>query len=190
MPYIKKQNRDQYRSIVEKVLQLIPDDDQLEQAEYVGYFIVKVAQHLSPSDCQYFQNPFEIICTNEAIKKILSEQSQHLIDLPHLPGDVNYVLSMVIWGFLGDYPNFEQANYTTRSYMHGIILRIEDLLNEVPRHLESASSTMLLSVRAAHLRSYMMLRGVIGDVKMELYRRKTSIFEDKKIVENGDIYVL
>ena len=45
MPYILKQDRQVYFSIIDEVLQALPHtNDPLEQAEYVGYFLFGVVR--------------------------------------------------------------------------------------------------------------------------------------------------
>lgn len=39
-----------------------------------------------------------------------------------------------------------------------------------------------------HYDTYNSLIGIIECAKLELYRRKIAIYEDKKIQENGDVY--
>lgn len=64
-------------------------------------------------------------------------------DMPKTAGELNYVITGIVIGFLGDSPNYQKYN---------------DVL------------------------------GVLTAIQFELYRRKISDYEDKKIAENGDVY--
>lgn len=183
MPYIKKKNRHDYLSVVEGVLGKIPLADPMLQAEYVGYFIAGLVRAFDAPEDVYSRasNPFYAFCEDEEpIAQIESEiavaiELLHSKSLQDRAGDLNYLISAVVWGFLGDSKLFEQARYYTRAYMHGILLRIRD-------EIDNFSGTMG--------RSRILLRGVFEDVIIETYRRKTSAYEDYKMNENGDIWPL
>ena len=172
MPYIAQKDRSQYKDIIEKALEIIsPEKDSFNQVDYLGFFIWQL---MIGTGC-----PFDELCgdidirghlilqANEA-RKILQEK-----DLPTQAGETNYLISSIVWGALGDCPLFEQAKYATRAYIHGMLMKVKDSLwRKYPQ--EDARASMVMG-------------GVLGDIILEVYRRKTSIFEDEKIRVNGDI---
>ena len=62
---------------------------------------------------------------------------------PETAGELNYALTCVVLGYLGDNPNYQRFN---------------DVL------------------------------GALEGCKFELYRRRIAGYEDKKILENGDVF--
>jgi hypothetical protein len=47
---------------------------------------------------------------------------------------------------------------------------------------------LLLSTHPKNYEDYNALLGVLGCVELEFYRRAVSVYEDKKIKKNGDVY--
>ena len=186
MPYIKKQDRYPYFSVIDGVLRGIPpSNNPLEQAEYLGYFLSGVVENFyKKGRYAAVGNLFAVYCKDDEAKATLDEQIKNTYDtlgckdIMSRGGELNYVMSAVIWGFLGDSTHFETAKYAVRSYMRGILLRIKDHAERYQPYGEE------------ECRFYIMLRGVLGDVMDELYRRKTSRYENAKISENGDVWPL
>lgn len=96
-------------------------------------------------------------------------------------GDMNYSISAIYWGFLGDSDKFFRANYGTRAYLNGVLDKIMSQIETVSVSGNNKDATMAF-------RRQLVIRGVLDHVKHETYRRKTAIYEQEKIDENADIY--
>ena len=62
---------------------------------------------------------------------------------------------------------------------------------ESPGELNYALTLLVTAYMRYHGESYQRFNDVIGALegcKMELYRRRVAPYEDRKIVENGDVY--
>lgn len=186
MPYIKKQDRREYFSIIDSILQAIPQHaEPFAQVEYVGYFINGMVSGFDrPNMYNSEANLFADFCEDSDIKRIVDEQTFAALgllneqDLPQRAGEFNYLISAVIWGYLGDSALFSSARYAARAYMRGVLLRIKDQLQRFG------------PLGEYQWRSYLLLRGVFGDIMEELYRRRTSVYEDQKMNESGDVWPL
>lgn len=74
--------------------------------------------------------------------------------------------------------------------------KILDLINEktdlsspgLLNYLFTNISLIYLTHQEVSYQSYNDIIGVLECVKLEMYRRKVSKYEDKKIKENGDVY--
>ena len=73
---------------------------------------------------------------------LIESTTKKLIETDSGPGDLNYVISSIVWKLFKDIPNYANANE---------------------------------------------LMGVLECVKQEFYRRQVAEYENKKIVENGDL---
>lgn len=186
MPYIKKNDRREYFSIIEGVLNAIPQHTEpFAQVEYVGFFVNGVMKGFDhPKAYNPDSNLFDALCEDIEIKRIFNEHifaSLQILSEQNLEaraGELNYLISAVIWGYLGDSALFAPARYATRAYMRGVLLRIKDELQRFG------------PLGEYQWRSYLLLRGVFGDILSELYRRRTAVYEDQKIAESGDIWPL
>lgn len=81
----------------------------------------------------------------------------------------------------------DRANY------NGYIKDITNIINKIYNvnkygQLNYIITKILLSTNPKRYRDYNALIGVLECVKLELYRRQISIYEDRKIEENGDVY--
>jgi hypothetical protein len=57
-----------------------------------------------------------------------------------------------------------------------------------PGNLNYAITNLLLATDPKTYADYNALVGVLECVKLEFYRRAVSVYEEKKIDENGDVY--
>ena len=94
-------------------------------------------------------------------------------------GKINYCLSAVAWGFMGDAPGTSSARYGARSMFAEMLRTIRSEIDGD----RSASNSVLV-------RKTTMLKAVLSDVLDELYRRKTSCYENNKRDEHGDVWPL
>lgn len=174
MPYIPQKNRGKYHSSIETILDIINVSDVYLRGEFFGYFVnnlVKVFLKQQSENLMFQNIKFDIQ------KKILDDKVSEIgicfnfLDPLLGAGELNYVISAIYWGLLGDYKNFSNANYGTRAYLNGIIDQILIQLDK-----DDISRTNLI------------VRGVLDHIKHETYLRKTTIYEQKKIDENDHMY--
>lgn len=184
MPYISQTSRTPYLNLIENAVKTICEEKEFARAELLGFFIQEIfyeflGHRLANTyqcvelDLQGFQEPDKI----KNLKQIVEFFSAHLLknsDLFSQAGELNYIISAVVWGVLGDSMHAgENARYGFRVYIKGIILRITDQMDKL-----------------SSLRREIIGQGVLSDVVDEMYRRKTSVYEDKKIAESGDVWPL
>jgi hypothetical protein len=90
-------------------------------------------------------------------------------------------MSSVLWGFLGQADGFPEIGYGIRAYLEGI-------LDIVRQNLTSKSNGSQNDATMA-FRRHLVIRGVLSHMSLETYRQLTSVYEDKKEVENGSLWV-
>jgi hypothetical protein len=182
MPYIIKEKRPQYIPIIENTVSKICEEkDDILKAEYLGYFLEQMCDELgldiSKENKLFCSFALDLTKKNDltllakdACSRILLNSIQEILKQA---GEINYVMSAVIWGILGDSLYASNAGYGFRVYVKAGLCRLY-------KKMELVQST----------RNNIMLSGVLSDVIDEMYRRKTAKFEDQKIIENGDIWPL
>lgn len=184
MPYIAQKNRPVYISSIEKVVDLINEEkDVMFRAEYVEYFLGVMANCFlygsvyssNPDTASWYDSSFLDIHKKgrlfDAANCIISNVL-HGKDLLSQAGDLNYNMSAVIWGVSGDALGSEVAKYGFRAYV------------------KSALMGLIKDCENLNSRRSKMLKGVLDDVKLETYRRRTALYEDQKIKEHGDVWPL
>ena len=78
-----------------------------------------------------------------------------------------------------------------REYFKKGLELIADAPISGPGYLNYVLTCLSQLYLAKHGEGYQTYNDIIGALeccKLEMYRRKTSPFEDKKIIENGDVY--
>jgi len=179
MPYIKKEDRDVFAPHLTEAIKLIlKENSPAKKAEMLGWWSYYLTHLLISTEVSTKKDPdqikelkvhadrvFENLTSSFSFVGNIAEEK-----LFSLAGNLNYCLSYVIWGVLGDYPGSLSASYGMRCYTSQQIRQITD-------------ST---SLKTNH-RLFVLVKGVLFDVLEELYRRKTSAYEDQKILENGDL---
>jgi len=80
-----------------------------------------------------------------------------------------------------------------RRLYDGFIVPIINVLNKAPKkkmagHLNYIITKLLISTNPNSYTEFNDLVGVLESVKLEFYRREIVPYEDKKIIENGDVY--
>lgn len=178
MPYIPKSDRTKYINLIDSVVQKISEEpDLLHRGEHLGYFLDRLRAGLENtllpeefnSDIFEFERKTQIeLASKKAVDLILQNE-----DMLKQAGELNYVASAVIWGILGDSLHAPSARYGFRAFVKGAILRVYDRITIEP-----------------HSRRTILLQGVFSDIIDEMYRRKTSKYEDEKIKSSGDIWPL
>lgn len=188
MPYIKQEDREKYNGFIESTLGVLndPNDNPYLKGEFFGYFINRlVRKFLGTPD--YTAPAFNSSFFNESKRKALENAADSIAaslnrsDPMSAAGDMNYSISAIYWGFLGDSDKFFRANYGTRAYLNGVLDKIMSQIETVSVSGNNKDATMAF-------RRQLVIRGVLDHVKHETYRRKTAIYEQEKIDENADIY--
>ena len=174
MPYIPTTDRTKYEEGIHTAVNSIKNENMIECARLFGHFTSLLlrrtifgSQAIHHGFSEFGDDsreesvlPIAIALANLVPKEVSIRQ-----------GELNYVISKVMWGLEGDYPGLKQAKYALRSYLKGalwfVLRKLEDLDNW--HH-----STILY--------------GLLTDVIDENYFRKTGIYEQAKRFENGDLW--
>lgn len=186
MPYILPAQREQFKQHITNVLSVIKDpaDNLYLKGEHLGYFLNRLTRRfmrLNPEWMGFNSHFFN------ATKKKTLESSADAIgmlmesgDPMNAAGELNYVMTAVLWGFMGKSEGFAEASYGMRAYLTGIVQRIHS-------GIESTNNGSQADM-AMSFRRHLILRGVLQDVLSETYRRLTAPYEDVKMALNGDIW--
>lgn len=77
------------------------------------------------------------------------------------------------------------------SSLDAVACRIAKMLSARPGDMNYAISALIKKVYGTNLRyaDYNEIIGVLEDAKLEFYRRRVGPYEDKKILEHGDLYI-
>lgn len=190
MPYTKINSRTRFNKTIKEAVVAIMggNEGKMVKGEYFGFLVNRLVKLFAQT------GDFNLAAANSAqfnINKrtLLSKQADKLASMINSDdpldsgGDLNYVISSIWWGILGDAPEVDTANYGFRAYLHGQMMQVLDNLKR---------STFVQSTPAANLmasRRYTVALGVVGNVCAECYARKDRPYEDQKMQENGDIWV-
>lgn len=181
MPYINPQQREPFRPIIEEVTAIIADqNDHIRMMEYAAFFTYELIQgylgtlttpHSAYNSLQFDkkQKHDMSVAAADAVSIICRKHT----DLPAQAGEIHYVIAGVCWGALGMQEDTKEARYGQRAYLRGAI-------DDISKNLPSIGN----------LRQHLVLKGVLGDVVDETYRRLTSQYEDAKCEEHGDVWPL
>lgn len=121
---------------------------------------------------------------NTEVQQGILERSKNLAELFRSIGDVNYVLSVILWKYFDFKPSYSRLNEITDA-LNGLYDRLYLGTSHIPSKLEM----ILLPLLQEAIRRFSGGRGVIRDIEHEFRRRRGDIYEDGKIAnpENGDI---
>jgi hypothetical protein len=188
MPYILKEDRSKFKEKINQVLDLIKksNDNFYIKSEYFGYFVNRfVKKYLA--DPSYAQPSFNSRSFSDEKQKILSNAADTLgswitkVDPIKGAGEINYVISAILWGFMGESKDFPQVGYGIRAFLEGILEKIKNSVEYIKNN--SQRDTVM------SFRKHIVIIGVLNHVMKESYRLKTSSYEDSKIQENGDVWL-
>jgi hypothetical protein len=177
MPYIAKVDRPKYELLISTVMDSIYQKGAapMVQAEGLGYFIEALIQSLRKiSNPQLkFEFHFFVGSGSEAkFREYAAALARILpVQIESRAGELNYVLSTISWGLTGDAPDIPSARYCGRSFIKGALWR-----------------ALLSNLNSFDGAEYIFYTGVITDVIDEIYRRRTAVYEDQKIQEQGDLW--
>ena len=179
MPYISKDNRDVLTPhLVEAIKVILKEPSSAKKAEMIGWWTYYLTHTLISTEVSTKKDPDqikELKSHADQIFVLLASPLQFTGNMPEeklfsLAGNLNYCISYLVWGVLDDYPGVKSASYGMRCYTGQQIRQVTD-------------SDFLKT----NQRLFVIVKAVVFDVLEELYRRKTSAYEDKKILENGDL---
>lgn len=179
MPYIKKENRDAFKPYLLNAIKVIVEEPSMaKKAEMIGWWAYYLSHKLVSKEVSTKKDPEQINHLRDCADKVFSTMTSSFSFVGAIPedklfalsGDLNYCISFVTWGVLDDYPGVKPASYGFRCYTSQQIRQVID------------SEFLKINQRL-----FVIVKGVLFDVLEELYRRKTAVYEDKKIIENGDL---
>lgn len=187
MPYIACESRAKFQTPIKQIVDLFkePNDTLYVKGEYFGYFLNRLVRKYL-QDPGHTANSFNSAQFIDTKRKTLINGADSLCaaisstDLLKSAGELNYAITSVLWGILGEADGLPEAGYGMRAYLRGMIDRINSTIETVNGGNQRDASLMF--------RRHLIIRGVLGDVISETYRRNTSEYEDKKMTENKDIW--
>jgi hypothetical protein len=187
MPYIKQQDRIKFTHAIAEALGVMKDgtDNFYVKGEYFGYFVNRCVKRFL-ADPEYTQNAFNSAFFNNAKQKSLANAADSVAAMINRSdpiagaGELNFALTTIMWGFLGQAEGFPEIGYGIRAYLEGILDKIRQSLETVNNGSQK-DATMAF-------RRHLVIRGVLSHMSAETYRQLTSAYEDKKEAENGGIW--
>lgn len=191
MPYIKTSDRPQYNDIIKEMVSFLTQgpESQMVKGEYYGFFLSRLCLKFMNS-VDYSKQFFNSHTFSEPIRKKLSEAADKTAlkltgtNPLEAAGNLNYIISAILWGILGDCAGVDKAGYAFRCYLKSITAQVRDSLNKAKYSNDLESKEILMLSRR-----YTVAYGVVGDVIDEVHLRKNTPYEDQKIAENGDVWV-
>jgi hypothetical protein len=173
MPYIKLEERSKFLSSINEIMGILRDgtDTIYIKGEYFGYFVNRFVKKWL-GDQSFTQHSFNSFFFNESKKKALNNASDHLAaaimkgDPLATAGEIHYCISTILWGLLGKAEGFGEAHYGFRTYLRAMI---EKVLQSVETVNTGSQRDMAMAFRR-----HLIIRGVLGDVVSETYRRVTA----------------
>lgn len=172
MPYINVEDRVKFEPAVKELLEILHDstDTIYIKGEYFGYFVNRLVRKWL-ADPDYVKPAFNSFFFNESKRKALSNASDHLAaaiskgDPLASAAQLNYCLTAVLWGVLGESAEFPKANYGFRTYLRAMI---EKVLQSVETVNTGSQRDMAMAFRR-----HLIIRGVLADVVSETHRNLT-----------------
>jgi hypothetical protein len=191
MPYIKSDSRKRFVDVIQDTVKIIGGSGKSPyiQGEYFGFWVNRlVKRYLRIPDIESESaTSFNARSFPEPTKKSLlvwGDKTCSMIDgLDPIKasGDMNYAISAVLWGITGDAEGIDEAGYGVRSYLLSILDKIRGTIVPLPGPGNNSDSVM-------NFRRHLVVRGVLNDVITEYEARKMREYENKKMVENGDLW--
>ncbi len=187
MPYIKLEERPKFASHVHNALSLMTgaNDSQYVVGEYFGFFVNRLVRRFL-GDPQYGRNTFNSAFFAPDKKKALQNSADSIATslVRQQPmesaGDLNYSITALYWGLLGESANLTSARYGMRAYLTGILGKIYETIDSV-----NTGSQRDVTMG---FRRHVIIRGVLLDVIHEARTQLHDPYEDAKRAENGNIW--
>lgn len=188
MPFIKQVNRPKFAPHIMSVLGVLkdPNDTLYSKGEFFGYFVNRVCRRYL-ADPDYTKESFHSAFFNLDKKKALANCADSIAamitrsDPISGAGELNYPLTAIYWGFLGEAEGFAMVGYGLRAYLKGVVERIRSTIDS-PNGGSQKDATMAF-------RRHLVIRGVLTDIMDETYITKTRLYEDTKLAENGPVWL-
>ena len=155
MPYIKQERRDQVK----------PELDCLKGR-------IKNYEDM----CMHV----EVIAHDYAYQTNQNDKLFKITDFIVCDGDLNYILTSLIWSFLDENPG-----YTNHRRVYSFLEKLK--LNFIVNFRNDTDHFLHGSCHGYEETPALEVIGVISNIIQETYRRKTAPYEDLKIKENGDV---
>lgn len=180
MPYIAQDSRIPYISSIDNAVKIICSEKDFRRAELLGHFTQEIFSEFSGINTGLDLNTFQELDKTSKLSEIVKTLTTRLlrddVDMFTQSGELNYIISAVIYGVLGDSLHAgSSAKYGFRVFVKGIL---ECLSSELDKRSNFRSRRDIFS------------KGIITDIIDEMYRRKTSSYEDEKIGSSGDLWPL
>lgn len=191
MPYITPENRTKYISSIEKVISTFKkvegEGEYLltARAELFGFFVDRLIHKFiqkEPYQKLLSERRLNQVVLHDDLNSIVNDISEYYTFALADAGELNYVISAVYWGLLGEAEGMPPVGYGMRVYLRSMLEEIKSKVS-VPLSWLASNEEEIFK-----LRSILIASGVLNDVISEAYRRKTVLYEDLKIVENGDVW--
>ena len=187
MPYIKLADRSKFAPSIMEILGVLGEsnDTFYVKGEYFGYFVNRCVKRFL-ADPDYVQNSFNSAFFNQSKQKTLANSADSIAAMINRAdpiagaGELNYAISAIMWGFLGEAKGFPQIGYGIRAYLDGVLDKIKNSIESVNNGSQK-DATMAF-------RRHLVIRGVLANIMQETYRLKTVAYEDAKIAENGVVW--
>jgi hypothetical protein len=157
MPYIKIAKREKYKSTILELVNEIGDDHVKFEV-----FVTRLLNHFIRTDYNAEIINLDCVKVTHLTKSISTYLSMDMA------GELNYVISAVYWGLMGEAKDVQPASYEKRTLFRSVL---EIIKRRIPDSL----------VWAIPL-------GVISDVIDECYRMLTVDYEETKINQNGVLW--
>lgn len=188
MPYIKQEDRTKFAHAISETLGVLKDgnDNFYVKGEYFGYFVNRCVKRFL-ADPDYTQNSFNSAFFNNSKQKTLANSADSIAAMINRSdpisgaGELNYAISSILWGFLGQAEGFPSIGYGIRAYLEGILDKIRQSIETVNNGSQK-DATMAF-------RRHLVIRGVLSHISLEVYRQLTVEYEDQKLKENGQLWL-
>lgn len=188
MPYIQTELRKRFNPHIRELVSLIVSGAEglPVKGEYFGHFTNRLLKgYMCAQDIE--NNAFNANFFPAEKRRQLREVTDRLISQTNKgdpiegAGDLNYIITAVLWGICGDAKDVPPARYGFRAFLKGVCHQVEDQIKDSKFTNMERRDLMLCARRYS-------ARGVLSDVIDETYRRKTSVYENEKMKEAGDIW--
>ena len=187
MPYIKLEDREKFKNHITEAVKVVISENvnQYTRGEYFGFFVNRLVRRFL-GDPEYVRSSFNSTFFAETHRKTLEHTADSIAasinrSTPiESAGQLNYAISAVYWGVMGNFKDASTARYGMRAYLTGILEKIRSTIDTVN---VGNQSDMTMAFRR-----HLVIRGVMDHVLDETYRRTTTPYEKQKMSENGDIW--
>lgn len=194
MPYINADKRQSFKNSIEEALRVMTGGHEpaYVKGEYFGYLanrIIKRFAQSSEADIPSFNSNNFNPAKKADLTRIADKFSSLIFGGDPLEGagDLNYVISTLLWGLLGAANDTligetPKANYGTRAYLEGMLEQIRDELNSTKFGSSETKERIML------YRRLLITKRVVRHILDENYRINDVPYEELKIKENGTLY--